>query len=245
MTKFRCFADVPELKPGVLVLSPEESRHVVAVLRVVVGDDVLVLNGRGHEAVGRVMLADKRGVSLELSHCRLLPEPAFQTTLYVGVPKLPAMETILQKATELGVWRICPVLTAHSVVKLPAEKQAAKLDRWNKILMAAVKQCRNPRVPELLPVTDMAGALDCVGELDLSIVGSLEEGALSVKDLVASSAPLRVGLWIGPEGDFSREEYAALHEKGVRAVSFGERILRAETAVVVALAILNYELERA
>lgn len=79
----------------------------------------------------------------------------------------------------------------------------------------------------------------------MSIVGSLEDDAVAMREIGRGPAPKRVGLWVGPEGDFSSEEYAQLRAAGVRAVSFGDRILRAETAVVAALSILNYEFERA
>ena len=243
MTKFRCFADVDTLEPGPLLLAADESHHVGAVLRVSVGDTLLVLNGRGQEALGRVTSIDKRAVELELSECRSLPDPGFAVTLFIGIPKLPAMETILQKATELGVRRICPILSAHSVVKLPQDKRSGREERWRKILLGAVKQCRNPYLPELLSVSDFEGAVERLIDVDMSIVGSLEDDAVVVRQIGQGAAPKRVGLWIGPEGDFSSEEYAQLRAAGVRAVSFGDRILRAETAVVTALSILNYEFE--
>ena len=155
------------------------------------------------------------------------------------------MEIILQKSTELGVARIVPVLTEHSVVKLPEDKRAARIERWKKIVLSAVKQCRNPWMPEILPIVDFDSATQSCDGLDWSFVGSLMDGAVPFQRALRSHESVlhSVGVWIGPEGDFSAAEHQRLMELGVAPVSFGERILRTETAVVASLAVLNYELD--
>jgi 16S rRNA (uracil1498-N3)-methyltransferase len=154
------------------------------------------------------------------------------------------MEWIIQKATEIGVWSIVPVMTERGVVRLDGDRAEHRVERWQKIAEEAAKQCRTawiPRVARIAPFKQLMGS--GLGT-ELILVGSLEENAVPLKRYLRSlegKPPRSVSLLIGPEGDFSASELDLARSRGAVPVSYGSRVLRVETAAVYGLSILSYE----
>ena len=165
--------------------------------------------------------------------------------LFQGLPKSDKMELIIQKAVELGVYKIIPVEMKNCVVKLEAKKAASKCTRWQAISESAAKQSKRTLIPEIgLPVS-WNEALKQAGELDVVLVPyENERGMEATRETIKSIQPGQtIGIMIGPEGGFADSEIDNLPEK-MQRISLGRRILRTETAGMTALSMLVYELDQ-
>lgn len=165
--------------------------------------------------------------------------------LFQGIPKGDKMELILQKAVELGVYEIVPVVTRRTIVKLDDRKAEKKRERWNAISKAAAKQSGRSLVPNVHEMLSFSEALDYAGNLDGILIpyekaGDMQESARRIEEKLEGKS---VGIFIGPEGGFEEEEVALAREAGAAAITLGRRILRTETAGLAILSVLMYHLE--
>lgn len=241
----RAFTDHNIWQEQEITLSPEESHHLLSVLRSRPGEIIEIFDG-----AGRVAQAELLGKQKNIARIRVIPEsicrvepysPSF--ILLQAVPKQAGMESIVQKATELGVKTIFPVITERVVVKVNQRLALERVQRWKKIVLAAAKQCRTAWLPEIRPMIPMAAALAEV-KSDLKIFGALSPPAPAFREFlmrVERPAVKSIALAIGPEGDFTDEECELLMKSNFNPVSFGSGVLRVETAVVFGLSVLNYE----
>jgi 16S rRNA (uracil1498-N3)-methyltransferase len=217
-----------------VTLDRAASRHLVKVLRLQAGADVCVFDGCGTEIEGRVVRASATGVELALGERHRVLSPLVTITLLQSVPRGDRMDVIVQKTTELGVTRIVPVLSARGMVKPPP----GKTRRWRTIAQEAARQSGRADVP----VVADAVALD-VALAGAAVAGGTrlvlweEERALPLRLLLAQVPPAPVTLLIGPEGGFSENEVESARAQGFRSVGLGPRILRVETAALVAVAL--------
>lgn len=240
----RCFVDSEQWGGHRLRLSDGDSRHVSAVLRCSVGDYVVVCDGRGGEALCRLVGHEGGVLVADVCEKRRQPLDMVMVTLIQAIPKSQKMEWIIQKATEIGVWSIVPVMTERGVVRLDGERAEHRVDRWQKIAEEAAKQCRTAWIPRVASVISFTRYLEAGLETELSLVGSLEDGAAPLKGYLRAlegKRPISVSLLIGPEGDFSPAELELAKAQGAVPVSYGKRVLRVETAALYGLSILAYE----
>jgi 16S rRNA (uracil1498-N3)-methyltransferase len=170
------------------------------------------------------------------------PPPAVQIDLIQAVPKPDRWDMVLQKAVELGASNILPILTQHTEFKSTENK----MERWKKIVLNSAQQCEVRWLPELHAPETLDSMLPRFGDYDLVLIGSLYKEAKPLRDILRESSqeksPARIALLIGPEGDFSPEEVRAAIAAGAIPVTFGDRILRTETAAIFGLSVLAYEL---
>jgi 16S rRNA (uracil1498-N3)-methyltransferase len=208
------------------------SRHLVKVLRLQAGAEVCVFDGCGTEIEGRIVRASAAGVEVELGARHHVALPLASITLLQSVPRGDRMDFIVQKTTELGVTRIVPVLSARGMVKPPP----GKTRRWRTIAQEAARQSGRADVPEVAEVTALDAALAGAAEAGgTRLVLWEEERALPLRQIFAQAPLLPVTLLIGPEGGLSQEEVASARAQGFRTVGLGPRILRVETAALVAV----------
>ena len=155
------------------------------------------------------------------------------------------MELIVQKAVELGVYRIIPVSTGLCVVRLDEKKAAKKTKRWQQIAESAAKQAGRGYIPEVAPVSSYQEALMQAEKLDVILIPyELERGMRETREIIEEIRPGQsVAVFIGPEGGFEKEEVEQALGYGARAVTLGRRILRTETAGLTALSVLMFHLE--
>lgn len=226
-----------------LEIAGREAHHGLHVLRLRRGETVLVLDGAGGERVCEVSELGRHTLRLRVKETHRRGRAPYQVTLFQALPKGKAFETILQKAAELGAYRIVPLITERVVPQV--EKDASKLDKWNWIMIDALKQCGNPWLPLLELPRKFAEAVKRVKDFDLSLVGSLHEGRRHPREWFQAqgSKPAMVAVWVGPEGDFTLGEMEALVSAGVKPMSLGRLVLRSDTAAICSLAIVNHELE--
>ncbi len=244
----RCFADPSAWHGGLVKLDAEESHHIQHVLRGREGDLLWVFDGGGREAQAKVVDSDKTEVTLQVLEVTQHDRPPVSTVLVQSVLKGQRMDWTIQKATELGVSVLAPVIAQRSVVQLAETKKATKTDRWAKIARNAAKQCGTVWLPQIEPVTTLIDFLSEPKDLDVLLLCSLAEGATPLKRVLAQQAgrsPTSVGVLIGPEGDLTEEETQAAASAGAIAVSLGTLTFRAETAALYALSVLSYELQQA
>jgi 16S rRNA (uracil1498-N3)-methyltransferase len=203
------------------------------------GDDVAVLDGKGGEFQCVVQEAGRHSLRVNVHGWKVAQRAPHEITLFQALPKGKAFESILQKATELGAFRIVPLITERVVTR------AEKHEKWQWIMIDAMKQCGNPWMPILDAPQKFGQAVGRVKEFDVSLVGSLHEGRRHPREWLERKSLSRVALWVGPEGDFTAVEMDALMNAGVKPMSLGRLVLRSDTAAISALAIVNYELETA
>ena len=155
------------------------------------------------------------------------------------------METIIQKAVELGAYEIVPVATKRAVVKLDAKKAASKQKRWQSIAESAAKQCKRNVIPNVHEVLKFADAIAMAKELDVVLIPyELAEDMEETKRQIERVTPGKsVGIFIGPEGGFEEAEVLLAKEAGICPITLGKRILRTETAGMTVLSILMFHLE--
>ena len=155
------------------------------------------------------------------------------------------MELIVQKCVELGVYQVIPVAMKRCVVKLDEKKAAKKVERWNGIAESASKQAGRGIIPEVLPVHSYRDALVMAEKLDVMLLPyELAEGMEATKEIIQSIRPGQsIGIFIGPEGGFEKEEVDLAVEKGAQVITLGKRILRTETAGLAILSVLMFHLE--
>jgi len=203
------------------------------VLRLGAGDPLTLFDGRGGEYGARIVSAARSGITVEIGehHARECESP-LSITLVQGLSSSDRMDFIIQKAVELGVAAIQPVLTAKSVVRLSKDRAAAKLVHWQRVAIAACEQCGRNRVPGIgaaLPISQYAPS-GAAAKIVLSPLATKD-----LKQFVQSPLTLAVG----PEAGFDAAEEKLLAQKGFVPARLGPRILRTETAALAALAALN------
>ena len=239
----RFFVD-PQNFTGDRVVFPAEMAHQIRnVLRLRVDSAVVVLDNSGAEYEVLLRQVDKQQVVGEAVAKRPSPnEPTVHLTLYQSLMKRDKFEWVLQKGTEIGVSQFVPVVTRRSLVQ-DVDIQANKQARWHKILTEAAEQSRRGRVPTLQPPQTLAQVL-AEHPTQPGLIAWEEEGSLSVRGaLREGERPSHISLFIGPEGGFVAEEVEAAQAAGIRAITLGKRILRAETAALVAAALVLHELD--
>ena len=230
----RVFVPAQLLDSGRVTLDRAASKHLIKVLRLQVGAEVRVFDGRGTEIEALIVRASAAGVELALGQRHRVSLPPVSITLLQSVPRGDRMDVIVQKTTELGVTRIIPVLSACGMVKPPP----GKTHRWRIIAQEAARQSGRADVPDVADPVALAVALTgaaAAGGTRLLLWE--EERALPLRQVLAKLPALPVTLLIGPEGGFSAEEVKSAQVQGFQAVGLGPRILRVETAALVAVAL--------
>lgn len=246
MPDFRVFCAQPAGGGPDLLLSADESHHLVTVNRAREGDTVIAFDGQGTEWTTELTSARRQGATLRIRSRRTAPPFACTLTLAQALPKGSVMDDIVRHATEIGTNRIIPLLTARTQVHLDEARSDRKTDKWRTTALEAAKQCGNPFLPEISAPQTLPSLLRQLDAYDLRLVASLHPDARPLKAVLAECAatPPRHALWlVGPEGDFTPEETAAAVAAGCRPVTLGPLVLRCDTAATCALAILRHELE--
>jgi 16S rRNA (uracil1498-N3)-methyltransferase len=227
------------LRPGAttVTLSAEESGHLVRSLRARRGDTVVLLDGTGLIAEGRLASADGDASVVELLKVTRAPEPTPRITLVQAMPKGGTMDDLVRSAAEAGAAEIRPLMTARCEVRLDADRAAAKAERWRDQCIEACKQCGNPWLARVATPANFRNWIDALpppapGELRLT--ASLEIDATPAAHRRLTD--IRQVTWlVGPEGDFTPEELASARHAGFLPVSLGPTVLRAENAALACI----------
>jgi 16S rRNA (uracil1498-N3)-methyltransferase len=239
----RFYLPPQECRSDHLVLTGSEAHHAADVLRLKAGDEVAVLDGAGVELACRVKTVSRKQVQLEVQEKMTEAPPPFRMTLIQAIPKGKIFEAIIQKATELAVWRIVPLLSQRVTTHLEGESIEHKAEKWRLTAVEAIKQCGQRFLPQVEAPLTLPAWLERREKFDLTLVASLQDDSRHLRTYFPSGAPKpqTVCIWIGPEGDFAPEEMEAIKGAGARPITLGPLVLRSETAALCALSIINYE----
>ena len=223
-------------------ISGRDAHHIIDVLRMGSGDQLQVVADDGVSFVGKITAINTNTVTVVAREVlRDTHEPDVQISLLQGLAKGEKMELIIQKAVEIGVADIFPVAMDHSVVMLDSSKAEKKKERWQKISEAAAKQSKRDVIPAVHEVAALTQVLQ-TKKWELLLIAYESENQVSLKDVLQAHKDAKsIGVIIGPEGGLSNEEVKAAQAAGGIAVSLGWRILRTETAGLVAATAILYE----
>jgi 16S rRNA (uracil1498-N3)-methyltransferase len=220
-------------------LQTKEARYLLTVLRLTAGDAVTVFDGEGQEYRGELREDDEQGVYLVIQE-ELHPkrESPLRITLGQGLLKGDKMKFVIQKATELGVDKIIPLVTSRSIPIVEGERESLRIGRWQRIAQEAAKQSGRTIVPEIKAIEELTDFL-AQGE---GVRIMLWEGEPTPLREIAGKIDPRAGitLLIGPEGGFTEEEATAAQAQGFLVAGLGQRVLRAETATLSCLSIVQH-----
>ena len=227
------------LSPGRHTIEGDAANHIARVLRLEPGAPLVVFDGRGGEYSARIESLRKNAVVIEVQdRSPTSRESSLSLTLAQGVSRGERMDLVVQKATELGVTAIIPVLTERTMVKLDAKQSERKLAHWHGIAVAASEQSGRDRIPDLVAPLSLHDFLRGIDPQTTRLLLS-PTGTQRVNDLKAPER--KVVVLIGPEGGLAETEQRAAIGAGFLAVRMGPRVLRTETAAVAALTLLQHQ----
>jgi 16S rRNA (uracil1498-N3)-methyltransferase len=245
----RFFVDPTQSADEVIELSDREAHHAATVLRLQPKERVVVLDGRGSELLCHVNEIGKHRVSLRVYQRGQIQPLPYRLTLVQAVPKGKTMETIVQKATELGAWRVAPIISDRTVAHIDDDNADTKMEKWNWIAIDSIKQCGSAWIPQISAPATLADYLANPEKCELNLIASLQPDARHprtfLSDFVKEKGrrPKSIAVWVGPEGDFTPAEVSAVRGAGALPITLGQLVLRSETAAFYCLSVLNYELQ--
>jgi 16S rRNA (uracil1498-N3)-methyltransferase len=223
-----------------LFITGGDASHISRSLRLSAGDDVTLCDGMGLDMHCKIKSVYPDAVEAEIIYTEeSAAEPRVKITLFPAVSKNDKMDFMIQKAVELGVYRIVPVISKRCVVA-PDEKSAKnRAARWNRIAEEASKQCGRGIIPEVSDIIHFKEAVQYAKEMDMPLI-AYENERESLKSILSSKPFVSAAVISGPEGGFEASEIEYSKENGVVPISLGHRILRAETAPLAAVACILY-----
>lgn len=225
-------------------ITGENARHISKVLRMKEGEELTLVTPDKTQCLCVILNIDSDGVTVDIkSKTPCLNEPGVFITLYQALVKGDKMDYIIQKCVELGVSRIVPMVSARCISRPDAKSLAKKQDRWQKIALGAAMQSRRGIIPEVCPCVSFEQAAELTKANDKTII-FYEMGGSRMGDILSSAmeTPLKsIGMFIGSEGGFEQSEVELITKDGGSAATLGRRILRAETAPLVALSVIMYQ----
>ncbi|RAO75968.1 16S rRNA (uracil(1498)-N(3))-methyltransferase [Dyella jiangningensis] len=238
MRTIRIHVDLPLAVGQELPLPAQAGEHVARVLRLEAGDPVTLFNGDGHDYLSLIQAVGKREVTVRVQAAQpVANESPLPLTLAQGVARGEKMDLIVQKATELGVARIVPLLTERSEVKLDAGRAEKRLAHWRAVVASACEQSGRATVPEVSPALPLEAWLKGLADDGALRLALLPEGSQRPGEL--RFTPAGGLLVVGPEGGLGQRDTAALADARFTGLKLGPRILRTETAGLAALAALQ------
>jgi len=238
----RFFLPQANIQEGRGVVHGQELTHLMKVLRLRAGDFVTVFDNTGweYEAVIETLTSERGELKIVESHATGR-DPSIPITLAVGLTKGEKLDWVIEKATELGVTTIIPLSSTFTVPKLDRDKIQKRAERWRKIAVSAAKQCGRSRIPEVRSLCSFENFLREPWSETLKLIFWENEAEQSVHELFQKCREAKSVLFaIGPEGGFSKTEVELANAQGFQSVHMGRRILRAETAALAALTLVQF-----
>jgi 16S rRNA (uracil1498-N3)-methyltransferase len=246
----RFYISPEDWNKGALGLAGAEAHHARDVLRMRVGEKLVIFNGRGREITAEIVDLGKNEIGLRKLHEAETPPLQCRIVLGQAIPKGKNMDLIVQKAVEIGAAEIAPIISDRTIVQIDSESAAQKQSKWQQIAIEAAKQCGQNWLPLVRAPRKLSELFFVTSDepFDLQLIGSLQPGAQHLKKVLADYSnehqrrPRSVLMLVGPEGDFTPAELALARCHGCQPITLGPIILRVETAAIYCLSILSYEL---
>ena len=242
---YQFFVDDAQIGREFVTITGEDVNHIKNVLRMKAGEKTRISNQQGRDYYCEISEVTDTFVQADiLNEDAASTELPSKIYLFQGIPKGDRMETVIEKAVELGVYEIIPVAMKYCVVKLDAKKEAAKVARWQKQAEAAAKQSKRSIIPKIHPVMSYKEAVEYAMQCDVRLVPyENERGMQGTREALSTiKAGTSVSVMIGPEGGFAEDEIAQVKDS-MQVISLGKRILRTDTAGIAVMSMLMLELE--
>lgn len=240
MSRRRFYASPDSITDSDITLSLDETHHLTHVLRMTPGDQAFVFDGCGHEYKCTFLGINDNHAHLKSNEAlRDAVESPLQLSLAQALAKGEKFDFIIQKATELGVSRIVPLITRYAEIKLDDNQIERRLERWRRISLEALKQCGRRRLVEITAPQNITQFLDNADDDPLLALFNENGGVAIEQALEEITKSNSIVALIGPEGGWSHDEIELLTARGAKAVSLGPRVLRTETAAIVALTLIQ------
>lgn len=243
----RYFIEPEQCKDGEVRITGEDAHHIGTVMRGKPGDQLIVCDGTGMEAIVKVRSIAKQEVLADLvSVEQSRGEPSVKVTIAQAMPKGDKMDIVIQKGTEVGAARFIPFMSERTIVQYDAKKEQKRLERWMRIAKEAAEQAHRGKIPEVTAICSWKELLREAAEADLAIFCYEKEEGLTLRQQLTRlkrerGKQVNLMLIVGPEGGFSENEAVEAAAAGCITISLGRRILRTETAALVGLAGILYE----
>jgi len=240
----RFFIEGDPLKSGERLITGHTARHLIRVLRLGIGERVVLFDGSGYEFPAEILDVKRQEVRLQVKGgLQVDRESSLSLLLGLGLCQPATMDLVIQKATELGVTEIVPLKTERSQMWLTHDKASDRLGRWERIARQAARQCGRNRVPLIAPLVEFSDMVDQARTSGTRLIFWEDEEQVSLRQIMESQADAQQAyVLIGPEGGFSTKEVEQAAAAGFQSVSLGRRVLRTETAAIAAVSLLQYEL---
>jgi 16S rRNA (uracil1498-N3)-methyltransferase len=246
----RFYISPEDWNSGALRLAGAEAHHARDVLRMRVGEKLVIFNGRGREITAEIVDLGSNQIGLRKLHEAETPPLQCRIVLGQAIPKGKNMDLIMQKAVEIGATEIAPIVSDRTIVQVDSQSAAQKQSKWQQIAVEAAKQCGQNWLPHVHAPRKLSEFLSVAAaeSFDLQLIGSLQPGARHLKQVLADYSnehqrpPRSVLMLVGPEGDFTPAELALARRHGCQPITLGPIILRVETAAIYCLSVLSYEL---
>jgi 16S rRNA (uracil1498-N3)-methyltransferase len=244
----RYFVPKEQFDENTVRIQGDDAFHLQNVMRAKIGDQIIVADGTGEEALAEIVTLSKGTV--EATYSQLIGSPGealIQVWLAQALPKGDKMETVIQKGTEIGAHRFIPFISDRTIVQYDHKKEAKRIERWARIAKEAAEQAHRGTIPAIEPVSSWRELLGMIAEVTIAFICYEKEDALQFREYLqrllvdSDHANIRILVIIGPEGGFTEEEIREAKAAGCRSISLGKRILRTETAAMVALSCILYE----
>ena len=243
MAKF--FVNPEDVSEDTIIIKGADVNHIKNVLRLPIGKEILINDRQGHDYECIIKEIHAEIVTAQIIQASdNSTEPAVDTVLFQSLVKGEKMEFVIQKSVEIGVTKIVPLMTKRCVVKLESEsKMNNKIARWQKIAESAAKQSKRGIVPEIMMPMSFKEALEYSKEtLDCGCIPYENESSYHIREYLRDLDVQSLGIFIGPEGGFTEEEVDLAMKYDIQSITLGKRILRSETAGLVTLANIMYEM---
>ncbi len=236
----RIFVAPNALIQGAQQLSGEEHHYLTRVRRQEVGATICLLDGEGHWADAEIIAIDEHATTIQAALPQEIEPARFALTVAPALIKGERMDQAISKMVELGVQRISPITTKHTIVRLTSERAARRLTRFQSVARAAARQSRNARPPTIDAIRSFEDFLAQVPDAELRLIPETTSVCTPLAQTLPATTPRSVVAIIGPEGGFANTELTQAKEAGFLPVSLGPRILRAETACIAVTAMLMF-----
>ena len=246
MQKF--FVEANQIENNKIIIIGDDVKHISNVLRMKIDEEFQIGNKETLENyIAKIFEINKENIILKVvEKLDSSTESNVNIDLYQGLPKADKMEWIIQKTTEIGINKIIPVDMQRCVVKLDEKDAKKKIDRWQKVAEGAAKQSKRDKIPKIENKIKLKEVENRIKEYDIFLIAYEEEKENKLKEQIKNIAKKQnynIGVLIGPEGGLDIKEVEELKEKGAKTVTLGKRILRTETAPIVIISNILYELE--
>lgn len=243
---YQFFVESDQINGDQVIITGTDVNHIKNVLRMKVGDQLRISENEGHDYFCRIAEISDSVLLAKIQELADSTELPSKIYLFQGIPKGDRMETVIEKAVELGVYEIIPVAMKNCVVKLDEKKAASKVRKWQLLCETAAKQSKRSMIPKIHDVLSFKDAIEYACEADVRLLPyESAEGMASTKQVLSQIVPgASISIMIGPEGGFDQREID-LTENRMQIISLGKRILRTDTAGITTMSMLMLTLEMA